>query len=259
MKTFLITLAGLLIFTVSSNGQLYSTQSKDLTLLVKGTAILKQMPELIYVSINIKSESQDYSDCQNKLLSKMEKVKSSILKQKFSKDIIKTNEISINERKEFINGKTVNTGFIGNVSVNIESAYSTEISNKLLAAFKTDSLFLNYTIAFRLSEVQKSQLRQQAIIMAIDDAKDKASLIAKSSNIKLLNINSITYLDDDMTYLRDRDIIREVIKPSQDTFLMVRGTDSNTPNIDFNPKEIGIIKSVRIEWTIGESENPNNH
>jgi uncharacterized protein len=240
----------LLIFSVNSNGQLNSSQTKDHTLLVKGTAIIKQIPELIYVSINVKSESQDYSDCQNQLLIKIEKVKSAILKHGISKDLIKTNEITINEKKEFINGKTVNTGFVGNISIIIESPYSIDISNKLLTAFKSDSLVLNYTVGFRLSESQKAKLRQEAITLAIDDAKEKASLIAKSTDIKLLNINSITYLDDDMTYLRDRDIIREVVRSSQDVFVAIRGNESDTPNIDFNPKEIGVIKSVRIEWTI---------
>lgn len=252
MKTIFSTLAGLLIYLVTCNGQLYPSQNKDHTLLVKGTAIMKQIPELIYVSINVKSESYDYSECQNSVLAKMGKVKSAILKQKISKDLIKTNEITIAERKEFNNGKTVNTGFIGNVSMIIESPYSIDISNKLLSAFKSDSLILNYTVGFRLSEAQKSKLRQDAITLAIEDAKEKAALLAKSSDIKLLSINSISYLDDDFNYLRDRDIIKEVVRPAQDEILYIRGTESNTPNIDFNPKEIGIIKSVRIEWKIEE-------
>lgn len=253
MKTIFTILSGLLIFSLSVKGQLGTPQAKDQTLLVKGTAVLKQMPEIIYASVNVKSEAQDYSDCQNKLLYKMEKVKFSLLKQNIGSDLIKTNEITISERKEYINGKPVNTGFVGNISLIIESPYSTEISNKLLIAFKNDSLKLNYSIGFRLSEVQKSQLRQQAITRAIDDAKEKASLIAKSTNIKLIKINSITYLDDDLTFIRDRDIIREEVRRSQDAFVAVRGDNSNTPNIDFNPKEIGIIKSVRIEWTISDN------
>ena len=253
MKTIFTILSGLLISSLSVKGQLGTPQAKDQTLLVKGTAVLKQMPEIIYVSVNVKSEALDYSDCQNKLLYKMEKVKSSLLKQNIGRDLIKTNEITISERKEYINGKTVNTGFVGNISLIIESPYSTEISNKLLIAFKNDSLGLNYSIGFRLSEVQKSQLRQQGITIAIDDAKEKASLIAKSSNMKLIKINSITYLDDDLTFIRDRDIIREEVRRSQDAFVAVTGVNSNTPNIDFNPKEIGIIKSVRIEWTISDN------
>lgn len=251
MKTFFSTIAGLLILS-ASYGQLLSPQTKDHTLLVKGSAIIKQIPEQILVSINVKSESRDYSDCQDQLLTKMEKVKSALLKQKINKDLIKTNEITINERKEFLNGKTVNTGFIGSISVIIESPWSNDISNKLLTALKSDSLGLNYTVGFRLSEAQKSQLRQQAITLAIEDAKEKASLIANSSDIKLLNINSITWLDDDISYLRDRDIIKEVVRPSQEPFLSIRGTETDAPNIDFNPKEIGIIKSVRIEWIIQE-------
>jgi uncharacterized protein len=250
MKTIFVILSGLLIFALSVNGQIGTAQTKDQTLLVKGSAILKQMPEIIYASVNVKSEAQDYSDCQNKLMYKMEEVKSSLLKQNISRELIKTNEITISERREYINGKTVSNGFVGNISLIIESPYSTEISNKLLIAFRNDSLALNYSIGFRLSEVQKSQMRQQAITIAIDDAKEKASLIAKSSNIKLIKINSITYLDEDFTYLRDRDIIKEEVIRTQEVFVAVRGANSNTPNIDFNPKEIGIIKTVRIEWTI---------
>ncbi len=257
MKTRIITLTGLLILSISTKGQLGTSQLKDNTLLVKGTAILKQIPEIIYASVNVRSESENYSDCQNKLLAKMDKVRSSILKQNISNDLIKTNEMTINERQEFINGKTTKTGFIGNISLLIESPYSSEISKKLLTAFTTDSLVLNYLIGFKLSEIQKSQLRQLAIAKAVEDAKERAYLIAKSSNVKLIKLNSITYLDDEITYNRDNDIIKTEIRPTQEVFVTIRGSNSNTPNIDFNPKEIGIIKSIRMEWTIEENPSKN--
>jgi uncharacterized protein YggE len=257
MKTKIITLTGLLILSISTKGQLGTSQAKDNILLVKGTAILKQIPEIIYASVNVKSESENYSDCQNKLLAKMDKVRSSILKQNISNDLIKTNDMTINERQEFINGKTTKTGFNGNISLIIESPYSSEISKKLLTAFTTDSLVLNYSIGFKLSEKQKSLLRQLAIAKAVEDAKERAYLIAKSSNVKLIKLNSITYLDDEITYNRDNDIIKTEIRPTQEVFVTIRGNNSNTPNIDFNPKEIGIIKSIRMEWTIEENPNKN--
>ena len=94
MKNLIITLTILLIFSVSSMGQY--TQVKDHTLHVKGSAILKQVPGLIYASISIKSWSRDYSDCQNKLISKMEKIKSSLVKQDIIKDLIKMDGITVN-------------------------------------------------------------------------------------------------------------------------------------------------------------------
>ena len=257
MKTLIISLTGLLILSISTKGQFGTPQTKDNTLLVKGTAILKQIPEIIYASVNVKSESEDYSDCQNKLLAKMNRVRSSILKQNISNDLIKTNDMSVNERQEYISGKMTKTGFIGNISLIIESPYSPELAKKLLTAFTTDSLVLNYSIGFKLSEKQKSQLRQLAITKAVDDAKERAFLIAKSSNTKLIKLNSIIFLDDEITFVRDNDIIKEEIRPTQDVFVTVRGNNSSTPNIDFNPKEIGIIKSIRMEWTIEENPNKN--
>jgi uncharacterized protein YggE len=257
MKTIIITLAVLLTFSNSIRGQYGTPQAKDNTLLVKGTAILKQIPEIIYASVNVKSESVNYSDCQSKLLAKMDKVRSAILKQNISNDLIKTNDMTITERQEFINGKTTKTGFNGNISVMIESPYSPEISKKLLTAFTSDSLVLNYSIGFKLSEKQKSQLRQLAITKAVEDAKERSLLIARSSNIKLIRLNSIIFLDEELSYIRDNDITREEIRPAQELFVAVRGNNQGTPNIDFNPKEIGIIKSVRVEWTIEENPNKN--
>lgn len=257
MKTLIITLTGLLTISISTNGQFGTVQAKDNTLLVKGTAIIKQIPEIIYASVNVKSESANYSDCQNKLLIKMESVKSTILKQNISNELIKTNEITVNERQEFISGKMTKTGFVASISLIIESQYSPEFSKKLLTAFTTDSLVLNYTIGFKLSEKQKTQLRQLAITKAADDAKERALIIAKSSNVKLSRLNSISFMDDEITFNKDNDIIKTEIRPSQDVFVTVRGNNSTTPNIDFNPKEIGIIKSIMMEWTIDDNSNKN--
>jgi uncharacterized protein YggE len=221
---------------------------------VKGIAILKQIPEIISATINIKVESPEYNDCQDKVMTALQKTKSVFASYNIDKEIIKTNEIGVSEKRDVINGKIENTGFIGNVSLIIESPYSTDFTRNLLAALKKDSLSINYNISFKLSEAQKVLLRQKAINMAIDDAKEKAISIAKSSNVKLIKINSIVYRDDDYAWNRDIDIIKEDIWISQDGFVTIRGNSSGTPTIDFNPKEIGILKTVLIEWTFSENK-----
>ena len=64
MKTVSIALGGLIILSISTKGQFGTLQAKDNTLHEKGTAILKQIPEIINASINVKSEPQDYTDCK---------------------------------------------------------------------------------------------------------------------------------------------------------------------------------------------------
>lgn len=89
--------------------------------------------------------------------------------------------------------------------------------------------------------------------MAIEDAKEKAKSIAESSNVYLIKINSIVYKDDDYAARNsDKDIIKEDVWISQDIRIRGSGAGNNTPTIDFNPNEIGIQKSVQIEWTIKE-------
>lgn len=249
MRTILTNMIALSLLSISLNAQFISTPTKDNTLIVEGVAILKEIPKNIFVFITVKSESKDYSECQNKLLKRMEVVKTSILQQNISKDLLKMTEISINENKEYINGKQEKIGFSGTISLTIETLFSPEIANKLLTALKIE--LVEYNINFKLSEDQKTKLRRDAITMAVEDAKEKAILLANSSNIKLTKINSISYLNEEYVFNHDRDIVREEILPTQEVFMMVESPD-NPASIDFNPKEIGIYKSVEIEWKIEE-------
>ena len=242
-------LMALSLFSISLNGQFITNPTKDNTLVVEGVAILKEIPKNIFVFITVNSKSTDYSECQDMLLQRMEIVKSSILKQNISIDLLKMTEISINENKEYIDGKLERTGFLGTITLTIETVFSPEFANKLLTALKID--LVEYKLKFKLSEDQKTKLRHDAIVRAVEDAKEKAILLANSSNIKLIKINSISYSDDRYTFRQDNDIVREEILPAQDVFLMVEGPGNST-SIDFNPKEIGIYKSVQIEWKINE-------
>ena len=242
-------LMALSLSSISSNGQFLSNPTKDNTLVVEGVAILKEIPRNIFAVITVNSKSADYSECQDMLLKRMEIVKSSILKQGISKDLVKMTEISINENKEYIDGKLERTGFSGTITLTIETVFSPEFANKLLAALKID--LVEYNIKFKLSEDQKTKLRHDAIVRAVEDAKEKAILLANSSNIKLIKINSISYSDERYAFMLDRDIVREEILPAQEVFLTVEGA-GNSKSIDFNPREIGIYKSVKIEWSIDE-------
>ncbi len=247
MRTILTILMALSLFSTSLNAQFLTTPAKDNTLVVEGVAILKEIPKNIFVFITVKSESKDYSECQDMLLERMEIVKSSILKQSISKDLLKTTEISINENKEYIDGKQEKIGFSGTITLTIETLFSPEFANKLLTALKID--LVEYSIKFKLSEDQKTKLRHAAITMAVEDAKEKAILLANSSNIKLNRINSVTYLDERYVFYQDSDIVREETLPRQEVFMMAEASGNST-SIDFNPKEIGIYKSVQIEWKI---------
>lgn len=252
MRFILSICLGIVLMSFNANGQI-KIQNNDNSLLVKGVAIIKETPEIIYATINIKIESEEYRDCHNKVMIALQKAKLNFLNSGINKDLIKTNGIGVAEKIDYTRMGKVRTGFIGQVSFKVESIYTVEFTQKLLQAIKSDSLAVNNSIGFKLSESQKTKLRQKAIKMAIDDAKEKAESIAESSNVELRKINSIVYMDDNF-FRRgiDQDIIKEEVRNLQG--VMIGGLGKRSPTIDFNPKEISIQKSVQIEWKIREKK-----
>lgn len=249
MKNALLTSLCLVLMTLGAVGQVI-TQDGAGSLRVRGIAIMRQMPELISASVSIKVEANDYNVCHNKVMATLQKAKDIFINQGIDKELIKTNEIRVSESKVYKNGEEIKVGFTGNISFIIESVYSVEFTKKLLSGLKNDSMAFKYNIIFKLSEVQKDLLRKKAISMAITDAKEKADLIVASSKVRLIRINSIAYKDDNYSSAgNDSDVVREYAMSSNEPFY-IRGIGSNIPTIDFNPREIKIVKAVEIEWLI---------
>jgi uncharacterized protein YggE len=242
-----------LCFTLALNvnGQ-NQVQNNERTIHVKGVAILKQIPELISVTINLKTESKDYGNCHDKLMATLRNAKEIFSNNGINKDLVKTNEFRVSENKTYKNGEEIKLGFIGSVSLSIDTIYSVEFTKKLLPALRTDSISLSYSILFKLSESQKDILRKKAISQAIHDAMGKALLMAESAQVRLDKIKSIVYKDDNfVSAANDNDLIKEY---SWNQDVLIRGvgygTLNNTQTKDFNPKEIKIVKAVEIEYSI---------
>lgn len=239
----------LISLNVSGQSQM---QNNEKILHVRGVAILKQLPELIYVAINIKVEANEYNDCHDRLITEEQKAKEIFINNGIDKNLIKTNEFRVSQSNVYKNGAVEKVVFVGNASFIIETAYSVEFTKKLLSGLKTDLMSFSYNISFKLSEKQKELLRKEAISKAIDDAREKAVLIAESSKVTLGKIKSINYTDSYVPAAGDNDIVREYQSRSEAAFYSVGYGASNAPTIEFNPKEIRIVKAVEIEWQIND-------
>ena len=251
-----------LIFTICTllTGALFgqnNVEKSDNYLLVKGVAILKEIPQIISVTINVKTDSPVYAKCQEQMLMLINKTKRIIIKNGIDADLIKMNEIKVTEDIEYSRGERIKKGYEGAASFGIESEFSTDFTNKLIAALINDSIMITYKIDFKLSEAQKLSIRQKAIKLAIADATENAKIISESSNIILLNINSIEYRNDDYAYQNvERDIISTdnwVERNDRTGSVSYNQTaDLHNQTTDFNPKEIGLKKSVQIKWLIND-------
>jgi hypothetical protein len=80
------------------------------------------------------------------------------------------------------------------------------------------------------------------------DAKEKAEIIAKQTNFKLIKVNRIDFQDNAGFWDNDYDIALE------EEIMQIPRREDFYSNIELNPKEISIVKTVLIEWIIRELE-----
>lgn len=255
MRKNMVLLTAFFCLTLNLNGQIPQQLTKDNTLLVRGMAILKATPEILTVRIDIDSEDEKYNKCQEQLMKKIEQTKSLFIKNGIAKESIHTNKLNITEKRLYQANSNEKVVFAGRASFFIEHTYSIEYATKILKGLRNDSLVVHYNLAFTLSEEQKSELRQKAIAIALQDAREKALAIASGAKVKLLKINSINFTDAEYGgYSIDSDLVRENDLAEQQVFASVGSPGQNNNTIDFNPKEIGIKKVVTVEWMIEEKK-----
>jgi len=118
------------------------------------------------------------------------------------------------------------------------------------AIFKSTGEFhydVEYSVNFSLSEQQKERLRKITLEKAIQDAREKADLIASSNNLRLVRINKVNF-DDNMGFRpshSEYDIVEE------DFILAITLPERpSVSELNLNPKEISIVKSIIMEWII---------
>ena len=250
MKKRLFLLCSFLWLAGNLQGQLIQPTTKDNTLLVKGIAILKAVPEQLTVRIDIEAEDAKYGKCQELLIKRIEQTKKLFVKNGIDKESIHTNRLNISEKRIFQGNNAEKIVFAGRGSFLIEHLYSMEYAKRILDGLRNDSLTLHYNLGFSLTEKQKEELRKKAISVALQDASEKAQALANGAEVKLVRINSINFTDTEYGgFSIDSDLVREV-ELEQQVFSSVGPTGQNNNTIDFNPKEIGIKKIVTVEWLI---------
>lgn len=251
MKNRILFFIAATLLSITVAGQTPNASQKN-SVVVRGTAIFKQIPEILSARIAIKVQADKYYPCQEKLTRVLDQAKSVLVKRGIDKSVIRINDLAITEKRDYLSEGKFKISYEGNSAITIEETYSIDYARKLLSALQNDSVAFLYTLDFTLSENQKKDLRQKAIAAAIADAKEKAEAIANSANIKLLKINTITFMDDQMGGYYESDLVQENVLTGR-AFAMSKA-GAPIPEIDFNPKEIGIRKSITVEWLIEDEK-----
>ena len=204
-------------------------------------------PEIITFNINFSVVDSNYIKCAEMALQKIESVKSYFIENYIDKDLIKTNDYSIVEQREYdqISRKQVSKGYRANIPIFIKTEVDNPKNNQIFEIIKSN-FQSNFNINFHLSEIQIETIKEKLIELAVEDAKSKAQLLAKNSNVKLGKIGKIQY-GEPRAIRNFTHSNYELINSSQ---LETMSSDRKLRITVLNPVKKEMRTSVMIAWMI---------
>lgn len=227
-----------LIYCLLILGFSLKAQRTDRVLEVAGKATVKEFPQEIVFRIPLKILDTSYLGCNNRLAVTLDRLKKDLLDKEIKEEWIKTNNYSIAENMVYKDGQRKQDGFAGNVNITVEGNYSPELVSKVLESI--NSLELNYSINFSMSESQRQRLTKIAMVNAVEDAEQKAGILSEAAKVKLVDIAKISYGIG--AYRPEPFMTERVLNSAAD--------ESFINDLNLSPPLISLFKTVLIVYHI---------
>jgi uncharacterized protein YggE len=214
-------------------------------IVVEGKSSVKMAPEVITFNINFSVSDTNYTRCADLALQKIESIKARFAGNGIDEELIKTVNYSIREERERDRntGQQIFKGYRADIPILIKTKVDNKQNNLIFEIIK-NNFEANFRLNFVLSPNQIVRVKEELIELAVEDAKSKAQLLAKSAGIKLGEISKIQY--------GEPQTMRNFTRTNYD--LLRSGkleSDAEAVGISaFTPPDIEMRTNVIIAWRI---------
>mgnify|MGYP000860075637 CR=1 FL=1 len=179
----------LFIVSISSS----FAQNNSSTLKINGSAIISVKPTQTVVTFNISEIRMSYSESIAKLTERVDLLSKSLLKLGFNTTDITTSNFDIRQNIIYNRGQQKDSGYVTSQTLQVVFEQSKEKLLSVLNNTANSRANSSISISFQLDNESKSILRDQLIVLAVKDARNKADLIADASLYKVTGIKEIQY------------------------------------------------------------------
>lgn len=202
MKTkiiiYLSTLAVFLATAVSAGAQSNSpvnqqSNANQGVLEVQGQGQMRVQPDQTLVRIHVQTTNTEAGRAVQVVTERVEQLLKKLQDAGFKKDEIKTSHFSLNENNQWMNDRLVRQGYTASQTMEVKFALDPKRMTRLTTVFAETQEGVTFNFSFGLSDKLKQQTKEELIRRALQDAREKASIIARSSNIRLGAIHKIDY------------------------------------------------------------------
>lgn len=237
----------LFMLLIAFTAPIFAQQQINPQITVEGKSSVKLMPEEISFTVNLSVKDSNYSNCADLAVEKLEKIKALFVENGIEEELIKTSRYSIREiqRHDPQLRQMVSDGYEASIPLTIQTKRDYK-KNDLIFTIIKENIESSFSLNFSLSDEQRDSVKEKLIDLAVQDARQKAIIIAKSANVELGTITSIQYGEPRM--IRGFNANNELMMARA---LPAMAADSKITDV-LSPDEIEMRTEIVMSWQISE-------
>ena len=236
---FLVLSATLLSFSNNSYANICSEAG---LIEVNGHGQVEAIPDLAVLSYSAKNEEKNAKDAREKTEKQITKLYESAQKSGFKKEHIVSSTISLYPRYSYTNeGKRVFEGYVATRDITFKVADFSLIEKLTTAAVDAGITEIN---GFEYTIKDTKKLEDEANQKAINDAKNKASVLAKGFGVKIKKACSLKFTNsNNVSSYRLQSRMAKVAT-------LAVANDENDSNTEYSPEKITFSSDVYASFAI---------
>lgn len=160
---------------------------------VQGTGRMRVQPDQTMVVVNVASANTEAGRAVQVVTDRVEQLLRKLQDAGFKKEEIKTSQFYLNENNEWRDGRMFRNGYTASQTMEIKFGLDAKRMTRLTTVFADTQEGVTFQFSFGMTDKLKQQVKEELIRESIQDAREKASVIARSANIRLGSIRKIDY------------------------------------------------------------------
>lgn len=160
---------------------------------VQGTGRMQVQPDQTLVMVNVVSSNTEAGRAVQVVTERVEQLLKKLQDAGFKKEEIKTSQFYLNENNEWRDGRMFRNGYTASQTMEIKFGLDAKRMTSLTTVFAGTQEGVTFQFSFGMTDKLRQQVKEELIRKAIQDAREKASVIARTTNIRLGSIRKIDY------------------------------------------------------------------
>ena len=159
------------------------------TLSVTGNGTVLVESDLAIVTVGVQETSKDVLEAQSTVNEKIAAIKQALLDAGVEESEINTDSINIYANYDYSDNTEVIVGYTARNSLSVRTTDMDNVGSLIDAAFAAGANTLD-NVQFTVQD--DTQAREQALTMAVEDARRKADVLASAAGLQVASIESIS-------------------------------------------------------------------